>query len=69
MLLLAVNNQFLYFFFLWTAFTTFALYIFFTTLATKFMDKVTTNEEFKLESTMDFLERKLKHINGRISSK
>ena len=66
MLLLFVNNQFLYFFLLWTGFTTFALYVFFTTLATKFMDKTTTNEEFKVEGTMDFLEKKLKRINDKL---
>ena len=69
MLLIFVNNQFLFFFFMWTAFTTFALYVFLTTLVSKFMDKITTNEEFKLENTMNFLEKKLKNINTKLSTK
>ena len=54
---------------MWTAFTTFALYVFLTTLVSKFMDKITTNEEFKLENTMNFLEKKLKNINTKLSTK
>lgn len=30
------------------------------------MDKTTTNEEFKVEGTMDFLEKKLKRINDKL---
>ena len=69
MLLIFVNNQFLFFFFLWTGFTTFALYVFLSTLTTKFMDKITTNEEFKLENTMNFLEKKLKNISDKVVAK
>ena len=33
------------------------------------MDKITTNEEFKLENTMNFLEKKLKNISDKVVAK